>query len=168
MLLISWMISSHTHTYIYLFTFLAEFQEWPEEDYPPYANGPGYILSSDIAGFIISEFEKNKLRVSLISLLFTFSPLVYVYSYWMVNKGGFDDYPKINELFYITDVQDGRREHGNVGGAVQQFKTSRLSAQLELLSVRLHRRLLHCTLPIPPANDLHVGKIGATWKTPML
>lgn len=39
------------------------FQEWPEEDYPPYANGPGYILSSDIAHFIVSEFEKRKLRV---------------------------------------------------------------------------------------------------------
>ena len=39
-------------------------QEWPEEDYPPYANGPGYILSSDVAHFIVSEFEKHKLRVS--------------------------------------------------------------------------------------------------------
>lgn len=43
-------------------------QEWPEEDYPPYANGPGYILSSDIANFIVSKFEKNKLRVLNITL----------------------------------------------------------------------------------------------------
>lgn len=43
--------------------FLGELQEWPEEDYPPYANGPGYIMSSDIAKFIVSEFEKHKLRV---------------------------------------------------------------------------------------------------------
>lgn len=42
---------------------LDELQEWPEEDYPTYANGPGYIVSSDIAKFILSEFEKNKLRV---------------------------------------------------------------------------------------------------------
>lgn len=41
------------------------FQEWPEEDYPPYANGPGYVLSSDIAHFVLSEFEKHTLRVSL-------------------------------------------------------------------------------------------------------
>jgi hypothetical protein len=41
------------------------FQEWPEEDYPPYANGPGYILSYDIAHYIVSEFEKHKLRVSV-------------------------------------------------------------------------------------------------------
>ncbi|CAN0903144.1 Hydroxyproline O-galactosyltransferase GALT6 [Linum grandiflorum] len=39
------------------------YQEWPEEDYPPYANGPGYILSADIANFIASEFEKHKLRL---------------------------------------------------------------------------------------------------------
>ncbi|GMN48074.1 hypothetical protein TIFTF001_017245 [Ficus carica] len=37
--------------------------EWPEEDYPAYAKGPGYIISSDIAEFIISEFEKQKLRL---------------------------------------------------------------------------------------------------------
>ncbi|KAK6160055.1 hypothetical protein DH2020_003436 [Rehmannia glutinosa] len=37
--------------------------EWPEEDYPPYANGPGYIVSSDIAQHVVSEFEKHKLRL---------------------------------------------------------------------------------------------------------
>ncbi|KAK4376758.1 hypothetical protein RND71_003054 [Anisodus tanguticus] len=26
-----------------------DWQEWPEEDFPPYANGPGYIISFDIA-----------------------------------------------------------------------------------------------------------------------
>ncbi|KAG1347560.1 putative Hydroxyproline O-galactosyltransferase GALT5 [Cocos nucifera] len=39
------------------------YEEWPEEDYPPYANGPGYVVSSDIASFIVSEFEKQKLRL---------------------------------------------------------------------------------------------------------
>ncbi|KAE8711817.1 putative beta-1,3-galactosyltransferase 20 [Hibiscus syriacus] len=39
------------------------YEEWPEEDYPPYANGPGYIISSDIAQFIVTEFEKHKLRL---------------------------------------------------------------------------------------------------------
>ncbi|KAL3618052.1 Hydroxyproline O-galactosyltransferase galt6 [Castilleja foliolosa] len=37
--------------------------EWPEEVYPTYANGPGYIISSDIANSIVSEFEKSKLIV---------------------------------------------------------------------------------------------------------
>ncbi|KAL6983562.1 Hydroxyproline O-galactosyltransferase galt6 [Sarracenia purpurea var. burkii] len=39
------------------------YEEWPEENYPPYANGPGYILSSDIAQHIVSEFEKHTLRL---------------------------------------------------------------------------------------------------------
>lgn len=39
------------------------YEEWPEEDYPPYANGPGYIVSSDIAHFVISNFERHKLRL---------------------------------------------------------------------------------------------------------
>ncbi|CAN1183091.1 Hydroxyproline O-galactosyltransferase GALT6 [Linum perenne] len=39
------------------------YEEWPEADYPAYANGPGYILSSDIANFIVSEFENHKLRL---------------------------------------------------------------------------------------------------------
>ncbi|GJS16830.1 hydroxyproline O-galactosyltransferase GALT6-like protein [Tanacetum coccineum] len=43
------------------------YEEWPEEDYPPYANGPGYILSSDIAEFIASEFEKHALKVCFMS-----------------------------------------------------------------------------------------------------
>ncbi|XP_070672320.1 hydroxyproline O-galactosyltransferase GALT6-like isoform X2 [Malus domestica] len=39
------------------------YEEWLEEDYPPYANGPGYIISSDIAKSIVSEFERHKLRL---------------------------------------------------------------------------------------------------------
>ncbi|KAL6579972.1 Hydroxyproline O-galactosyltransferase galt5 [Orobanche minor] len=38
-------------------------EEWPEEVYPTYADGPGYIISSDIASFILSDFENNKLRL---------------------------------------------------------------------------------------------------------
>ncbi|KAL1531784.1 hydroxyproline O-galactosyltransferase GALT6-like [Salvia divinorum] len=39
------------------------YEEWPEEVYPPYANGPGYIISSDIANAILSDFEKHELRL---------------------------------------------------------------------------------------------------------
>ncbi|XP_076951454.1 hydroxyproline O-galactosyltransferase GALT2-like [Bidens hawaiensis] len=39
------------------------FEEWPEAVYPPYANGPGYIISFDIAKFIISQHAKRKLRI---------------------------------------------------------------------------------------------------------
>ncbi|KAJ0253249.1 Hydroxyproline O-galactosyltransferase GALT4 [Hirschfeldia incana] len=40
------------------------YEEWPEEYYPPYANGPGYILSYDIAKFIVDDFEQQRLSVS--------------------------------------------------------------------------------------------------------
>ncbi|KAM0071613.1 putative galactosylxylosylprotein 3-beta-galactosyltransferase [Helianthus debilis subsp. tardiflorus] len=39
------------------------FEEWPEAVYPPYANGPGYIISIDIAKFIVSQHVKRKLRI---------------------------------------------------------------------------------------------------------
>ncbi|KNA10091.1 hypothetical protein SOVF_147620 [Spinacia oleracea] len=45
------------------------YEEWPDEIYPPYADGPGYIVSSDIARFIVREFQKNRLRVRQISFL---------------------------------------------------------------------------------------------------
>ncbi|XP_042953335.1 hydroxyproline O-galactosyltransferase GALT6-like isoform X3 [Carya illinoinensis] len=34
----------------------AAFEDWPEEDYLPYANGPGYILSSDSTLYSIRTF----------------------------------------------------------------------------------------------------------------
>ncbi|KAK6932127.1 LOW QUALITY PROTEIN: Galectin, carbohydrate recognition domain [Dillenia turbinata] len=39
------------------------YEEWPEEVYPPYANGPGYIISSDIANFIVSQHASQSLRL---------------------------------------------------------------------------------------------------------
>jgi len=46
------------------------YQEWSKEEYPTYANGPGYIISSDIAHFIVSNFKKHRLKVRLqLSLL---------------------------------------------------------------------------------------------------
>ncbi|KAK8953548.1 putative beta-1,3-galactosyltransferase 20 [Platanthera guangdongensis] len=39
------------------------YEEWPEEAYPPYANGPGYIISSDIARFIVSKHANQSLRM---------------------------------------------------------------------------------------------------------
>ncbi|XVE51666.1 hypothetical protein DITRI_Ditri02bG0059800 [Diplodiscus trichospermus] len=39
------------------------YEDWPEEVYPPYANGPGYIISSDIAKFIVSQHVNRKLRL---------------------------------------------------------------------------------------------------------
>ncbi|RWW07905.1 hypothetical protein GW17_00028689 [Ensete ventricosum] len=37
------------------------FEEWPEEIYPPYANGPGYVISSDIARFVVAQHANRSL-----------------------------------------------------------------------------------------------------------
>lgn len=77
------------------------YEEWPEEDYPPYANGPGYILSSDIALYIVSEFEKHKLRlfkmedVSMGMWVERFNntkPVQYVHSLKFCQYGCIEDY----------------------------------------------------------------------------
>ncbi|KAK3146421.1 hypothetical protein QOZ80_3BG0265840 [Eleusine coracana subsp. coracana] len=39
------------------------YEEWPFEAYPPYADGAGYIFSSNTANFVVSEMEKGKLNL---------------------------------------------------------------------------------------------------------
>lgn len=39
------------------------YEEYAGDKYPPFANGPAYIVSSDISQFIVSGFEKHKLRL---------------------------------------------------------------------------------------------------------
>ncbi|KAK1422793.1 hypothetical protein QVD17_18080 [Tagetes erecta] len=39
------------------------FEEWSAAVYPPYANGAGYIISSDIAKFIVSQHTKRRLKI---------------------------------------------------------------------------------------------------------
>ncbi|KAJ8559891.1 hypothetical protein K7X08_003949 [Anisodus acutangulus] len=78
------------------------YEEWPEEDYPPYANGPGYIISSAIANFIVSEFDRHKLKlfkmedVSMGMWVEKFNsssrPVQYVHSLKFSQAGCVDDY----------------------------------------------------------------------------
>ncbi|MQM10022.1 hypothetical protein Taro_042910 [Colocasia esculenta] len=77
------------------------YEEWPEEDYPPYANGPGYIISSDIAQFIVSDFERHTLRlfkmedVSMgmwVEQFNTTKPVEYIHSFRFCQFGCIDDY----------------------------------------------------------------------------
>ncbi|CAA6659043.1 unnamed protein product [Spirodela intermedia] len=77
------------------------YEEWPEEVYPPYANGPGYVVSSDIAQFIVSEFEKQTLRlfkmedVSVGMWVEQFNrstPVEYVHSHKYCQFGCVDNY----------------------------------------------------------------------------
>ncbi|XP_074276664.1 hydroxyproline O-galactosyltransferase GALT2 [Silene latifolia] len=39
------------------------YEEWPQEIYPPYANGPAYIISRDIAKFIGHQQKNQSLRL---------------------------------------------------------------------------------------------------------
>ncbi|KAK4747300.1 hypothetical protein SAY87_026337 [Trapa incisa] len=77
------------------------YEEWPEEEYPPYANGPGYILSSDIARFIVSEFETLKLRIfkmedvsvgMWVEKFNSSKPVEYIHSYRYCQFGCIKDY----------------------------------------------------------------------------
>ncbi|XP_073039870.1 hydroxyproline O-galactosyltransferase GALT6 isoform X2 [Primulina eburnea] len=77
------------------------YEEWPEEEYPPYANGPGYIISSDIAHLILSDFEKHKLRlfkmedVSMgmwVGKVNSSTPVEYVHSLKFCQFGCIEDY----------------------------------------------------------------------------
>ncbi|XP_062116363.1 hydroxyproline O-galactosyltransferase GALT6 [Humulus lupulus] len=77
------------------------FEEWPEEVYPPYANGPGYTMSSDIAHYIVSEFGRHKLRlfkmedVSMGMWVEKFNisrPVEYVHSFKFCQFGCIEDY----------------------------------------------------------------------------
>ncbi|KAH7365907.1 hypothetical protein KP509_18G052500 [Ceratopteris richardii] len=39
------------------------FEEWPDEEYPTYANGPGYIISRSIASFIVAQNRKRAIEL---------------------------------------------------------------------------------------------------------
>ncbi|KAG0548085.1 hypothetical protein BDA96_01G136400 [Sorghum bicolor] len=38
------------------------YEEWPREEYPPYADGAGYVVSSDIANFVATEMKNGRLN----------------------------------------------------------------------------------------------------------
>jgi hypothetical protein len=70
---------------------LCVLQEWPEEDYPIYANGPGYVISSDIADSILSEFLNLKLRVSSVDFFWfafrdTYGNLFIQFAFFICNN----------------------------------------------------------------------------------
>ncbi|CAL0311954.1 unnamed protein product [Lupinus luteus] len=54
---------NYHHTPLRTGKWAVTYEEWVKEEYPTYANGPGYIISSDIAQFVVSEFEKSRLNL---------------------------------------------------------------------------------------------------------
>ncbi|KAL5208997.1 hypothetical protein ABZP36_004620 [Zizania latifolia] len=77
-------------------------EEWPSEAYPPYANGPGYIVSSDIANFVVSEMEKGRLKLFKMEdvsmgmwvgqFIATVKAVEYIHSLRFCQFGCVDDY----------------------------------------------------------------------------
>ena len=53
-------------------------QEYPQEVYPPYANGPGYIISKEIAKYIISKHVDGDLKVCDQSLILHYCRQWYI------------------------------------------------------------------------------------------
>uniref|UniRef100_A0A0D9W0A8 Galectin domain-containing protein n=1 Tax=Leersia perrieri TaxID=77586 RepID=A0A0D9W0A8_9ORYZ len=78
------------------------YEEWQEEVYPPYANGPGYVISSDIAQYVVSEFDNQTLRlfkmedVSMGMWIEKFNstrqPVEYLHDVRFFQSGCFDGY----------------------------------------------------------------------------
>lgn len=44
-------------------------KEWPEDTYPPWAHGPGYVVSGDIARTIYKQHTVGQLKVCIPSHL---------------------------------------------------------------------------------------------------
>lgn len=122
-------------------------QEWPEDIYPPYANGPGYVISGDIAKFVVSQHANQSLRVSF---RWRLSHITFMAMYWSVSLFG----------SCTAAIQDGGRKHGAVGWEVQLHVSCQVFPQLEVLPVRLPGELLHGALPVTEANAVPLGQAG--------
>lgn len=52
-------------------------KEWSEDTYPPWAHGPGYVVTNDIATTIYRKHKKGRLKVLMIKMILqlTLTPL---------------------------------------------------------------------------------------------
>lgn len=126
-------------------------QEWPEDVYPPYANGPGYIITSDIAKHIISQYQNQSLRVCN----------SWFHSFLFNHKHGKSLDSEIRILpIKLTDFQNGGCEHGYVGWELQQFHSCTVLSQLEILSIWMYGRLFHSSLSVSTTDVLSVEQFA--------
>ncbi|KAH9290351.1 hypothetical protein KI387_034468, partial [Taxus chinensis] len=93
------------------------YEEWPEEDYPPYANVPGYIISNNIGNSIVSQHNNKTLRlfkmedVSMGMWVEKFNastPVQYSYDWKFCQFGCVEDYITTHyqsprQMFYMWD-----------------------------------------------------------------
>ena len=80
-------------------------QEWPDSSYPPWAMGPGYIISADIARFIVDSHYSQRLKVPKLQNL------------------SFEEKSNIlllfNFVFYVV-IQARGCLNGNLGPSIQE------------------------------------------------
>lgn len=88
---------SHTHE---------KMQEWPFEMYPPWAHGPGYIISRDIAKYVVKGHQELSLQVENELTTYPWIPIVFR-SWWIL---------LLSQLFKLEDVA--------MGIWIQQYKNS--------------------------------------------
>ncbi|KAK4479748.1 hypothetical protein RD792_015280 [Penstemon davidsonii] len=67
------------------------YEEWPEEAYPPYANGPGYVVSSDIAQYTLFKMEDVSMGMWVEQFNST-RPVEYVHSLKFCQFGCIEGY----------------------------------------------------------------------------
>lgn len=58
--------------YIKMFFFLIFVKEWKEDKYPPWAHGPGYVVSHDIAKIVHEQHKSGSLKVQLCIVFFLY------------------------------------------------------------------------------------------------
>ncbi|KAF2305491.1 hypothetical protein GH714_005716 [Hevea brasiliensis] len=129
------------------------FEEWPHVVYPPYANGPGYVISSDIAKFVVAQHGNRSLRSAWFLK-------VYCFTFWF-------------QLFKMEDLASGRSLEINPTSiqAVESFNAIHVSdtvtdALKNTLSIMIivkatkYGSVLHLTCPstFSPSHDSSVRK----------
>ncbi|XP_051209350.1 beta-1,3-galactosyltransferase GALT1 [Lolium perenne] len=76
-------------------------EEWPEEKYPPWAHGPGYVVSEDVARTINTWYKTSCLKM--------FKLEDVAMGIWVneMKKGGLPIRYETNERIYIDGCKDG-------------------------------------------------------------
>ncbi|MED6121658.1 hypothetical protein PIB30_032199 [Stylosanthes scabra] len=77
-------------------------EEWSEERYPPWAHGPGYVVSHDIASMVYNKYTQGKLKVIHND---NYCKIRYVMNINKYNNNKSDDVGK--QMFKLEDVAMG-------------------------------------------------------------
>ncbi|KAL5722823.1 Beta-1 [Ranunculus cassubicifolius] len=76
-------------------------EEWPEENYPPWAHGPGYIVSKDIAKTVYKNYKNGVLKI------FKLEDVAMGIWIWEMKKKGLNVRYEKEEKIYNEGCKDG-------------------------------------------------------------